>query len=143
MTCSCRFQKVAARVYATVCYPGPSISVPVHAVRRYVLSDASPATLARATFLRCLFFIFIIASSSLWHGQHIFDPRRNTSRNLPALQKTSATKVVNKLAGRTKYFLKFRWLKKDVAKRTAKYNISSRHNTLFWRLFHGDHMTVS
>ena len=43
----------------SLCYyllpTGPSISVPVHAVRHYVLSDASPARLARATFLRCFF----------------------------------------------------------------------------------------
>ena len=33
----------------------------------------------------------------------------------------------NKLAGRTKYFPTFGWLKKDVPKRTAKYIISRRH----------------
>ena len=48
-------------------------------------------------------------------------------RNLSAFPKTSASKVVNKLAGRTKYFSEY------VPKRTVKYIISSRQ-----RLFHGE-----
>ena len=32
-----------------------------------------------------------IASSHLWHGPHNFEPKRNTSGNLSALPKTSAT----------------------------------------------------
>ena len=85
-------------------------------------------------FLRqriALNIMYSLKPSILWTN---FEPRRNTSSSLYALPKTSATTCFK--SGKTnsleeiKYFPTFRWRKKDVAKRTAKYIISRRHSTL-------------
>ena len=74
-----------------------------------------------------------IASSRLYHGPHNFEPRRNTSGNLSALQKTSAAtyfKRQKKLEERNTF------LRSDDRKKTlqseqlTKYIISRRHSTL-------------
>ena len=147
MTCSCRFQKVTKRVYGTVCYPGPSISVlvyvtPLRSPRRftcYISSCNFPSML--------MFFSSSLSPQAVYGMDDVSSNLRETHpATCPLYRKyrtPPASKVANKLARRTKYFPTFRWPKKDVAKRTAKYNISCRHSTLFWRLFHGDHMTVS